>query len=51
MKTHIVLDYTYNNEIVYCGTEEECCNYISEQNSIGLDIKIMTDKEKKMYNN
>jgi hypothetical protein len=52
MKTHKVLDFTYSEDEdqgVLVGTEQECNDFVSEQDTIGLEIFPMTRKEIEEY--
>jgi hypothetical protein len=53
MRTHQVLDLTYHpdeGQSCFVGTFDECIAFISEQNTIGLQIVALSKEEKEIYN-
>lgn len=56
MKTHLVIDETVIEEedhcsnVMFSGTEEECHNFVSEQNTVGLKVVPMLKEEFESYN-
>jgi len=56
MKTHLVIDETVVEEeddcsnILFKGTQEECHDFVSEQNTVGLKVVPMTKEEFEMEN-
>jgi len=56
MKTHKVIDlaYTEEEQDCFCGTHQECIEFLAEQNSFGdlvvLKIVLLTKKEIIIHN-
>ena len=50
MKTHKVIDLTDDCSGVFSGTHEECLDFISEQDSYGYEISILSRLEKAIEN-
>lgn len=52
-KTHIVLDLTYHEDEgqqCFAGTHQECLDFISEQDTIGLQVVPMLKEKLELYN-
>lgn len=53
MKTHVVIDLTYHEDEgnqVFVGTLQECNDWVSDQDMIGLEVKPMTVEELRIHN-